>query len=136
MFDDLFDEMLGRTHRNTSQYTNHADITYAKLDSLDAKSKAREATTEVAFLKQKVEKLMMITEALWIVLKETTNYTDEDLKEIIREVDMKDGKLDGKVAAEAPGTCPNCGQTLQKNKNICIYCGTEIEIEDVFKDKR
>ncbi len=62
-----------------------------------------------------------------------TYYTDEDLKEIIREVDMKDGKLDGKVAAETPGTCPNCGQTLQKNKNICIYCGTEIEIEDVFQ---
>lgn len=131
MFDDLFDEMLGRTRRTPTQYSY--DMSSAKVDSLDAKAKAREAATEVAFLKQKVEKLMMITEALWIVLKETTNYTDEDLKEIIREVDMKDGKLDGKVAAETPGTCPNCGQTLQKNKNICIYCGTEIEIEDVFQ---
>lgn len=103
------------------------------VESLDSKARAREVATDIAFLKQKVERLMMITEALWIVLKETTNYTDEDLKEIILEVDMKDGKLDGKVAAEAPGAYPNCGKTLQKNKRVCIYCGAKIGMQDVFQ---
>lgn len=131
MFDELFDISFNRGHRYDNY--NNTDSVYTKMNALDAKATAKEASTEVRFLKQKVEKLMMITEALWIVLKETTNYTDEDLKEIIREVDLKDGKLDGKVSAESPDLCPKCGQILQKNKNVCIYCGTEVEPPDVFK---
>ncbi|WP_010250025.1 zinc ribbon domain-containing protein [Acetivibrio cellulolyticus] len=132
MFDELFDEILDdrHTHRHSC---NKTDVTYAKLDALEAKSKAREASTEVTYLKLKVEKLMIITEALWMILKETTKHTDEELKEKIRQIDLKDGKLDGKVAAELPDKCPKCGQILQKNKLNCIYCGAEIISTDVFK---
>ena len=45
------------------------------------KSKCHEPTTEIKYLNQKVERLMMITEALWIILKETNNFTDEILKQ-------------------------------------------------------
>ncbi|OPZ90776.1 MAG: hypothetical protein BWY74_02203 [Firmicutes bacterium ADurb.Bin419] len=90
---------------------------------------------ELFLLLKKVEKLMMITEALWLILKETNNLTDEELKEKILQVDLKDGKLDGRVAANADGIeyCPQCGQVLQKNKYVCIYCGAEIENPDFFK---
>jgi|GEM_PF-258341 len=131
LFNDLFNE-LGDSSNRRYNYTNNTDLIYTKLSSIEAKSKAKEASTEVAQLKLKMEKLMIITEALWVVLKENTNYTDETLKEIIREIDLKDGKLDGRVAAELPGECPNCGKTLQKNKNVCIYCGTKVEDPDVF----
>lgn len=129
MFDDLFDDTFRHTHRNSYS----TDLTSAKLDSLDAKSKARDASTEVTYLKLKVEKLMIITEAMWMILKETTKYTDEELKEKMRQIDLKDGKLDGRVAAELPGKCTKCGQLLQKNKYVCIYCGTENDTPDVFK---
>ncbi len=134
MFEDLFDtisESGNRRHRYIDNTTNSV----LRMDALDAKARAREAATEIAFLKQKVEKLMMISEALWLFLKETNNLTDEDLKEKIIEIDLKDGQLDGKVSAnaEAPDICTVCGQVLQKNKYVCIYCGAEINNSNVFK---
>ena len=132
MLDDLFDDILdgfSHSHSHSHRYTNDTDAVYAKFDALDAKAKAREASTEVLQLKIKMEKVMMITEALWMLLKETNKFTDEDLKEKIRQVDLRDGKLDGKVAAELPNKCPKCGQTLQKNMLACIYCGAQTDKE-------
>ncbi len=103
-----------------------------QIDVIDSKASVSEPTTEIKYLNQKVERLMMITEALWIILKETNNFTDEILKKKINEVDMKDGKLDGKVTPEPPGECSNCGKVLQKNKKYCIYCGDEVIIDDIF----
>lgn len=131
MLDDLFGDAL-HDFNHSHRYTNDTDAVYAKFDALDAKAKAREANTEVMQLKLKMEKVMMITEALWMLLKETNKFTDEDLKERIRQVDLRDGKLDGKVAAELPNKCPKCGQTLQKNMNACFYCGAQIIDKEVF----
>jgi len=134
MFNDMFDKMFDEAFSTRQRYySNLTKPTMTQINALDAKNMARQAHTEVTYLNQKVERLMMITEALWTILKETTEYTDEDLVEIIREIDLKDGKLDGKVAQEPPELCPKCKRVLQKNKKNCIYCGSEIEIKDVFK---
>lgn len=133
MLEDLFDSILDSSHHRYRYADNNTNIT--RLEAIDAKARAREAGTEITFLKQKVEKLMMITEALWLIVKETNNLTDEELKEKILQVDLKDGKLDGRVAANAEETdyCPKCGQVLQKNKYVCIYCGAKIDNPDFFK---
>ena len=65
----------------------------------------------------------MISEALWTLVKEQHGYDDEALAGRIREIDMKDGKLDGRVAPSAPSVCPNCGRTLSRQRPVCMYCG-------------
>jgi ribosomal protein L32 len=129
MLDDLISGAAHELRDSDHNRTHNNNVTFAQLDAIEAKSKANDANTYIAFLKQKVEKLMIITEAMWLLLKETTKCSDEDLKEKIRQVDMKDGKLDGKVAAELPNKCPKCGQTLQKNMLSCIYCGAQTDKE-------
>lgn len=71
-----------------------------------------------------VEKLFMITEALWELLKHQHGYTDDQLVQMIQDIDLRDGKLDGKVAksAERP-TCDQCGRTIIKRQAKCLYCG-------------
>ena len=113
--DDFFDKLFDAAF-TTNRRRYFSEPTITRMHALQAKDDARQAYTEVTFLKQKVEKLMMITEALWTIIKETTDYTDEDLIEIMREIDLKDGKLDGKVASETPDNCPNCGRVLQKKQ--------------------
>jgi hypothetical protein len=73
-----------------------------------------------------VEKLLMITEALWIILKEQHGYNDEDLIKRIQDIDLRDGKLDGKRGKETPPACPSCKRTLIGKHPLCLYCGTKV----------
>jgi len=71
-----------------------------------------------------IEKLFMITEALWGILKHHHGYADEELAQMIQDIDLRDGRLDGKVArsSERP-TCTQCGRTIIKRQAKCLYCG-------------
>jgi hypothetical protein len=79
-----------------------------------------------------VEKLFMITEALWTILKEQHGYSDDELIGRIQEIDLRDGKLDGKVAKQQNPPCPHCGRTLIGKRPVCFYCGTEV-VRDIFE---
>jgi hypothetical protein len=87
---------------------------------------------EVDMMKADIEKLLMITEALWQVLKNKHNYTDDDLLGWVQEIDMRDGKLDGRVARMGTAYCPQCNRTLMRSKAVCLYCGEPVKA-DLFE---
>jgi len=87
---------------------------------------AAQARTKTDFLQADIEKLLMITEALWMILKEQHGYTDDELINRIEQIDMRDGKLDGKVATDGPVACPGCGRTMIGKRPVCLYCGQEV----------
>ena len=91
-----------------------------------AKSKADALELEVA-------KLSMITEALWLLLKEKYGCTEDELVTKIDEIDMRDGQRDGRVAKQGPKICPTCGRTLMKHIPKCLYCGQDIQWEPFDK---
>src|SRR5260221_8095566 len=93
-----------------------------------ARAEAREAKTETELMRADIERLLMITEALWTFLKKEHGYSDEDLVEAITQIDMRDGVLDGKVAKTLPPPCPNCGRISGKGRPVCMYCGKPIPI--------
>jgi hypothetical protein len=84
--------------------------------------------TEQQRIQREIEKLLMITEALWRIVKEEHGYSDELLIQKIQEVDMRDGTLDGRVSksAERP-TCPKCGRVIIRNQHACLFCGAPVE---------
>lgn len=89
-------------------------------------STANEARTEVRMLRADVEKLLMITEALWEIVKREHGYTDEDLIQLVERIDLKDGRLDGKVSAGGPKECPNCHRPVSPRHAMCLYCATDL----------
>lgn len=103
----------------------HGRDTAARATAETARDAAREARSDVELLKSEVERLLMISEALWGMLKEQHGYTDNVLTERIRSIDMKDGKLDGRVAKAGPAACPSCGRTLSRLRPVCMYCGAD-----------
>ena len=89
----------------------------------EARVTASRAAADVGHVQHDVERLFMITEALWTMLKEQHGYTDEQLAACVTQIDMRDGKLDGKVAADGVKTCPACNRPLSKRHPFCLYCG-------------
>lgn len=84
---------------------------------------ATQARSQVEFIQMDVERLLMITEALWTMLRDEHGYTDEQLIQQIQEIDMRDGRLDGKVAKQSPSKCPQCGRTISARRPMCVFCG-------------
>ena len=107
-----------------------AESTGAAVDT-GARADARKAASTVALMQHHVERLLMITEALWDILKEQHGYTDEDLVKRVQQIDMRDGKLDGKVAAAGVKTCPSCKRPISGRHAACIYCGRTLG-DDLF----
>ena len=93
-----------------------------------AKAAARDAAREARDLKGEIERLLMITEALWLFMKEEHGYTDEALIKKIAEIDIRDGKLDGKVARTQGEieTCPECGRKVGRRRQTCLFCGAPL----------
>lgn len=49
--------------------------------------------------------------------------TEQELLERINDVDLSDGKLDGKVVRGARA-CPKCDKKVNPHLFKCMYCGT------------
>lgn len=88
-------------------------------------------SADIVSLESQVERLLMITEALWDILKEQHGYTNDELMRRVALIDLKDGKLDGKVARTGPAQCPKCQRVLNRRHMQCIYCGEQI-VQDPF----
>jgi len=54
----------------------------ARYDRAEAVKASRDARTEVELLRMDVERLLIICETLWTILKEQHGGTDEDLEPI------------------------------------------------------
>jgi hypothetical protein len=99
----------------------------------DSESVSRTTTdvrTQNEFIQCDVEKLFMITEALWTILKKKHGCTDAELVRRVQEIDLRDGKLDGKVAKVKPDS-PKCGRKLMGKRPMCLYCGAEVARVDL-----
>ena len=91
---------------------------------------ASDVRTQNEFIQCDVEKLFMLTEALWTILKEKHGCTDAELVQRVQEIDLRDGKLDGKVAKVNPD-CPKCSRKLMGKRPVCLYCGAEVARVDL-----
>ena len=117
----FFDILTTKYFDYTGQLTepdSHDDMD--NLDGISSTEK-RQRVLEAA-----LQKNMLICEALWELLREKTNLTEQDLYAKIHEVDMRDGVLDGKNSRKSVD-CPDCGKKVSSRHPLCIYCGRVID---------
>ncbi len=99
-------------------------IAAAQASAAGTAAKIGDVSAAVRELAARLDRLTLICHAMWLLLQEQTGLSDEALIERIKEVDLTDGRLDGKVA-RPPATCPKCGRTLSPRHWKCIWCGAE-----------
>ncbi len=91
-----------------------------------AASNARKAKAETESLAQRFDRLALMTEALWLLLRGRLDVTEEELAQVARDLDLSDGKLDGRVR-RASAECSSCGRMVGRRHTKCLYCGTPME---------
>ena len=94
--------------------------------SAKAVSKVHSLQVQNRALQANIAKLLMITEALWEIVRDDKGLNDEVMRKKIFEIDMRDGKLDGKNQRSAI-ECPNCGHRVSTRHPACLYCGQVID---------
>ena len=90
-----------------------------------ANRKAESTTDRVRQLESRCDKTLLVCEALWSLLRERVDLTDEELAERIVELDMKDGKLDGK-STRPPTKCGKCQRISARRFTQCLWCGADM----------
>lgn len=81
-----------------------------------------ELVQEVGYLEKELDRLTLITQAMWELLQAKTGLEDDDLAQLVEEIDLRDGKLDGKITPQ-PETCADCGRTKSIRTQMCFFCG-------------
>lgn len=81
---------------------------------------------QIRELEQQVQRLMLLNQALWELLRDRLQLTDGDLERMAHEVDMRDGVEDGRMTDTAL-RCPTCGRVSSSKHWRCLYCGQQFE---------
>jgi ribosomal protein S27AE len=113
-------------------FWNQTDTTVVKDTSLKTLNSVQSLSTELLQQEKRIDKLIMINQALWFFLKEHLNLTEDELFTKVEEIDLLDGKLDGKVKIQAK-KCPKCGRVVSLKHDKCLYCGAEHLAETIFE---
>jgi len=108
-----------------------AQIASAQRLANEAHETARVATNEIADVMAALERLSLISRAVWELLQERTQATEDDLLAKVRELDLRDGRLDGKLAVKARN-CTHCQRVNNAHRQRCLYCGTALSGASAF----
>ena len=82
---------------------------------------------DLEHLTLKSEKTALISQALWELVREHTDLTEEDIEKKIEEIDMRNGKIDGRIVPEI-FECPTCNRKVNSRQSMCIYCGETLQL--------
>ena len=99
-------------------------ISGAKADASVATHQAKNARNAVFDLENKIDKLSLICQAMWSLIKDKTDLTEEDLVKRVIDIDLKDGKLDGKYSNPIV-KCKKCDAAISHRFKKCLFCGEE-----------
>ncbi|MDB5391759.1 MAG: hypothetical protein JWM11_7405 [Planctomycetaceae bacterium] len=86
--------------------------------------KVREAKDEITDLRSEVNRLRMICEGMWTLIKTRLGVADDELANLVNQIDLRDGKLDGK-SMKPPQVCTKCSRVVSSRTSLCLYCGTQ-----------
>jgi hypothetical protein len=84
----------------------------------------KDVSDRIERLEDRLERLHLANIALWSLLREQAELTDVALIERIKELDLQDGALDGRLD-RPPAECKECKRVLPARHNRCMYCGAD-----------
>lgn len=99
-------------------------ISEAKTVGSHAGAKAGTNTSNIRDLQDQVDQLSLVCMAMCELMEEI-GFNKNMLAKKIQEIDLRDGKLDGKLVTK--NVCGNCDRTLANRHVRCMYCGSAVK---------
>jgi len=104
----------------------------AMQKSSAAGAEINELQRNIKMLQDNLAKSLMISEALWELIRDKLRLSENELNEKLYQIDMRDGILDSRNQRNAGVECPECHRTVSIRHTCCIYCGHVID-DSVFR---
>lgn len=108
-----------------------AGIRDAQRLATTAHGKAEDSTSAAGSLEARFERLALVCHAMWELLRDSGNVSEEQLISKMREIDLSDGTLDGRRSATIK-KCSACHRVMSPRHSKCLYCGAERLISSPF----
>lgn len=105
--------------------------TFATATSASARTEAGQSNRKAQDALDRVERLSLVCMAMWSLVQERTDLTEDDLLARVELLDLLDGEADGKSTARVQ-PCSKCDRPVGKRHKRCIYCGTPRPDGSVF----
>ena len=97
------------------------------VDSTDIKSSGNRSS--ISELQDQVDHLSLVCQAMCELMAEI-GFNKDMMVAKIQEIDLRDGKLDGKLSKTH--NCDKCERALSPRHLKCMYCGTAISKADLL----
>lgn len=97
-----------------------------------AASKAESVAERISDLERRLDRVTLVSQALWELLQATGSFTLDQLLARMEQVDLRDGRKDGKISLTAK-TCPKCHRKSNSRRLNCVYCDTPLPAPNVFE---
>ena len=93
-------------------------ISDLESSSIEAKGGMR----RVSQMQRSLDALCLTSVAMWELLSERLGVKEDELLAKIQEIDLRDGRLDGKIT-RPPKQCTACQSPNNPSRSQCMYCG-------------
>lgn len=96
----------------------------ARAEASESLRAARDAKETQAVLKERLDRLTLVTRALWSFLRERQGLTPVELQQRMRLVEAE---ADPFRFDEGPSLapCPQCQHRISSRDRKCVYCGAD-----------
>lgn len=81
----------------------------------------KRAIDEIDRLHGRIDRLLLVNEAIWDLLATKSGLTTDDLATRVAELDNIDGESDGRRQAKASDCA--CGAKVNPKSPTCVFCG-------------
>lgn len=75
-------------------------------------------------LEDDIAMVLLAMDAMWSLLSERLGVTPEDLRARMEQIDLADGRRDGRYQAP-PRRCPSCDAAVGPDLVRCQFCGAD-----------
>lgn len=98
-----------------------------------ARSVAERQRDEIEGLERQVDHLTLVCQAMWELIRDHTEFEEQELEQKVIEIDLRDQRLDGKIKAQII-QCPSCGRNNNTRRRNCVICGAFLEKDHIFEN--
>lgn len=105
--------------------SQQGQINDAQQSANEAQHRARDAQDLFLQMEKRISRLSLLCQAMWEMLRERAEFTDDQFASKVLEVDLRDGRNDGRIATQI-ADCPSCGRKTNSKRTTCVICGAEL----------